>query len=131
MINPFSPSVSFLYPLKPLLFCFQGVWKWNITRKRIKFLRIGEIYQNVDFSILYVKFLLYFIWSNNKHQKVLTDPHFDLMHCWIINLLKNFSCFNPLSAGVALIEKRVNWFAVQINWLVSVWGQHWHLWVNR
>ena len=35
--------------------------------------------------------------------------------------------FNPLSAIVALIQKPVNWFAVQVNWLVSTWGQHWHL----
>ena len=34
---------------------------------------------------------------------------------------------NPLSASVALIWKPVNWFAVQINWLVSIWGQYWHL----
>ena len=35
---------------------------------------------------------------------------------------------NPLSAIVALIYKSVNWYAVQINWLVSMSGQqHWHL----
>ena len=34
---------------------------------------------------------------------------------------------NPLSTSVALIEKPVNWFAQQINWLVPVWEQHWHL----
>ena len=34
---------------------------------------------------------------------------------------------NPLSASVALIYKPVNWFAQQINWLVSIWGKHWHL----
>ena len=37
------------------------------------------------------------------------------------------SMFNPLIASVALIYKPVNLFAVQINWLVSIWGQHWHL----
>ena len=34
---------------------------------------------------------------------------------------------NPLNASVSLILKPVNWFALQINWLVSIWGQHWHL----
>ena len=33
---------------------------------------------------------------------------------------------NPLHASVALIKKLVNWFAQEINWLVSVSGQHWH-----
>ena len=28
--------------------------------------------------------------------------------------------FNPLNASVALILKPVNWFALQINWLVSI-----------
>ena len=35
--------------------------------------------------------------------------------------LKFFSA-NPLNSSVAFIQKPVNWFAVQINWLVSVWG---------
>ena len=34
---------------------------------------------------------------------------------------------NPLNASVALIYKPVNWFTQQINWLVSIWGQHFHL----
>ena len=34
---------------------------------------------------------------------------------------------NPLNVGVALIYTPANWFAMQINWLVSTWGQHWHL----
>ena len=34
---------------------------------------------------------------------------------------------NPLNASIAPTQKPVNWFAVQINWLVSIWGQHWHL----
>ena len=36
---------------------------------------------------------------------------------------------NLLSASAALIWKPVNWFAEQINSLVSIWGQgqHWHL----
>ena len=38
-----------------------------------------------------------------------------------------FVLFNRLNAIVALIQKPVNWFAVQMNWLVSIWGQQWHL----
>ena len=29
---------------------------------------------------------------------------------------------NTLNANVALTQKPVNWSAVQINWLVSIWG---------
>ena len=39
--------------------------------------------------------------------------------------------FNPLNANVALIQKPDNWFAQQIDWLVSIWGQHWHLMSQR
>ena len=52
--------------------------------------------------------------------------------CWYLlhkssrNILI-LSVVNPLSASVALIQKPVNWFVLQINWLVSIWGQHWHL----
>ena len=41
--------------------------------------------------------------------------------------LKKLNYINPLNASTAFILKPVNWFAVQINWLVSTWGQHWHL----
>ena len=37
---------------------------------------------------------------------------------------------NPLSVSVAVIYKPVNWFAQQINSLVSIWGQQWHLMTN-
>ena len=43
---------------------------------------------------------------------------------WLTSL---FLLLNPLSASTALIKKPVNWFAHQINWLVSLWRQHWHL----
>ena len=43
---------------------------------------------------------------------------------WKVVLLE---VFNLLNVSIALIKKPVNWFAVQINWLVSIWGQHWHL----
>ena len=35
--------------------------------------------------------------------------------------------FNSLNASVAVTQKPVNWFSQQINWLVFIWGQHWHL----
>ena len=34
---------------------------------------------------------------------------------------------NLLNSSVALILKSVTRFAKQIIWLVSIWGQHWHL----
>ena len=53
---------------------------------------------------------------------------------WLkITLLENvwnlqvFKHINELNANVALILKPVNWSAQQINWLVSIWEQHWHL----
>ena len=39
----------------------------------------------------------------------------------------SFPALNLLSASVDLIENALDWFAVQISWLVSIWGQHWHL----
>ena len=33
----------------------------------------------------------------------------------------------PLNAGAVLIQKPVDWFTKQVNWLVSIWEQHWHL----
>ena len=43
-----------------------------------------------------------------------------------------FSCdyeeyVKPLNAGAVLIQKPVDWFTKQVNWLVSIWEQHWHL----
>ena len=43
---------------------------------------------------------------------------------WVRILLLSL---NPLSASVFFIKKPVIGFAQQINWLVSIWGQHWHL----
>ena len=43
---------------------------------------------------------------------------------WVRILLLSL---NPLSASVVFIKKPVIGFAQQINWLVSIWGQHWHL----
>ena len=38
---------------------------------------------------------------------------------WIKTII--LSSVKPLNASVALILKPVNWFAMQINWLVSIW----------
>ena len=32
---------------------------------------------------------------------------------------------NPLTANVPIIQKPLRWFAEQINWLVSIWWEHW------
>ena len=37
------------------------------------------------------------------------------------------SILDSLKAEVVIIKKQVNWFALQINWLVSIWWQLWHL----
>ena len=50
-----------------------------------------------------------------------------LTSLFVLDYVIKHQMLNPLSASVALIWKPVNWFAVQINWLVSIWGQHWHL----
>ena len=34
---------------------------------------------------------------------------------------------NPLTTNVHIIQKPVSWFAEQINWLVSIWWEHWSL----
>ena len=38
-----------------------------------------------------------------------------------------FFFFNSFNAKVAIILKPVNWFALQINWRVSIWWWIWHL----
>ena len=45
----------------------------------------------------------------------------------LFDLQTLLSLVNPLSASFPLIQKPANWFALQIDWLVSIWGQHWHL----
>ena len=45
----------------------------------------------------------------------------------IIKKTVSLPCVNPLNASVDLIQKPVNGFAVQINWLVSIWRQNRHL----
>ena len=46
---------------------------------------------------------------------------------WLQEEQKLLNLLNPLSTSVALTKKPINWFAQQITWLVSIWGQHWHL----
>ena len=31
---------------------------------------------------------------------------------------------NPLTTNISIIQKAVSWFALQINWLVSIWWEH-------
>ena len=45
-----------------------------------------------------------------------------LMNYFIVGARQMINLVNPLSANVALLQKPANWFAVQINWLVSIWG---------
>ena len=35
--------------------------------------------------------------------------------------------FNPLTTNIPTIEKPVSWSAEQINWLLSMWREHWSL----
>ena len=46
---------------------------------------------------------------------------------WIQGFPVEPNDLNPINVSDALIYKPVNWFAMQINWLVSIWGQHWCL----
>ena len=50
----------------------------------------------------------------SKLIKILTESSFKMMES---ALYYNY-------ASAALIQKPANWFAEQINWLVSIWGQH-------
>ena len=34
------------------------------------------------------------------------------------------STINRFQPSVAIIQKPIHWFAVQINWLVSIWSKH-------
>ena len=45
-----------------------------------------------------------------------------IVFLWYISLFLQIC--NPLSASVALIQNSVNSFEEQINWLISIWGQH-------
>ena len=67
-------------------------------------------------------------WYREQCQKacfilVMNSIEFELLKILWDNNLQ----FNPLSAIVALTQKPVSWFAQQISWQVSIWGQHWHL----
>ena len=55
------------------------------------------------------------------------DPaRLTLLLCSLIMISYSFLCqcphyFNSLNAKVIILQKPVNWFALQINWLVFVW----------
>ena len=62
--------------------------------------------------------------------------HFDSLAKWLSVRLQTITwlwvrilllSLNPLSASVVFIKKPVIGSAQQINWLVSIWGQHWYL----
>ena len=67
--------------------------------------------------------------KNNSNPIVFDNKFPEIYHR---NLTIFSTCnFNQLSASVVLIQKPVNWFAQQINWMASTWGQHWHLRVKQ
>ena len=70
--------------------------------RSVRYSKIIKFYDDLNIS---------FFWMNNRVS---------------LEILENLK-FNPLYASVALIQKPANSLAVQINWLVSIWGQHWHL----
>ena len=59
-------------------------------------------------------------------------PSVKLLHIFKSHFSKNtfgwlLLYVNPLSACVVLIQKPANGLSEQVSWLVSIWGQHWHL----
>ena len=63
----------------------------------------------------------------NKEQVFLKICSLKIRIDSVNKILQTKNKLNPLGASDALIWKPVNWFAVQINWLVSIPGQHWQL----
>ena len=127
-------------PHHPHTFLFRGlVWHrpWR-NRRAIPFYKQNLSIQNVPLQTFYLdspepnssNLALHFeIEGAIQHVarpkpssiQILTLTHLGSNHNLVTKL------FNPLNASVALIQKPVNWFAKQINWLVSIWGQQWHL----
>ena len=84
----------------------------NMPLKNVKTLikaRLKCLFQN---SRIRKVFALYWPKTTMWNEQVSKD----CLNCfvWVV--------INQLSASVALIQKPVNWFALQINWLVSIWG---------
>ena len=72
-------------------------------------------------------------WKNMKENVWFRHPHkkskFKFSFSSKLNvalIFFNFP-FNSLNAKIAMIQKPINWFAEQINWLVSIWWQLWCL----
>ena len=67
-----------------------------------------------------------FTWLSSLYSPFkLSEKVYFLQFC--PDLSKKSKPINPLDASVAHILTPVTWFAFQIKWLVSLWGQHWNL----
>ena len=73
-------------------------------------------------------FHLSFPWKRQKSSLKFSGGYSEIFSVlkWQIGL-KWVIWVNPLTINVPLIQKPVNWFALQINWLVSIWEGHWSL----
>ena len=107
------PKIFFQDPLNNIMSSSWDVWFIFVPNK-----------------LLYISLLLWVDHLNSKRgiKKWKTLPWENLIS---ILISKKFAIplgiLKSLNASVAPVQKPVNWFAVQIIWLVSIWGQHWHL----
>ena len=119
------------FPHAPLGKLTQKKYRAAVTKNTInaidsQFQKRGSLYvvwvttcwvnQNLNqyYTITRHKLLLYPVMSSSRD---LVSVSF-----WYV-----YNFFNPLTTNVPLIQKPVNWFALQINWLVSTWEGHWSL----
>ena len=115
---PDVPAVYFVFPTEENI--------QRICRVSHNFLQLKVHFKDgsLPFYFWFLSTNIMCNFNSNKSIKFLWKFFFWQRTIWSI-FLSRF--FKPLSASVALIWKPVNWFAVKINWLVSIWGQHWHL----
>ena len=98
------------------------VWSFTFTEKSDcdNCDKANHVFSMISITIILVK-LLQIIWCYVTSFAMCQSV-------WLfIFIFKRYAFPNPLNASVALIQKPVNWLAEQINWLVSIWGHHWHL----
>ena len=62
------------------------------------------------------------IWLISVGKKYFSGNFEYVLNEWSLTEELSGLILHPVSASVALIYKQVNWFAEQINWLVSIWG---------